>query len=74
MASDFGNSRAEWRFLLANYPAGTEISVSHSADYPSSIALPVIPGATVPTALPPCPSLRGQACRDYLPYTNTPAP
>lgn len=68
-----GNSRAEWRFLLGEYPADTEIRIAHSADYPSSIALPVIPGVAVPTPLPPCPSLRGQACRDHLPYQNTPA-
>jgi hypothetical protein len=28
----------------------------------------------VPTALPPCPGLRGEACRDYQPFVNQPAP
>lgn len=67
-----GNSRAEWRFVLDDYPDPTVISVAHSADHSSSIALPVIAGADIPTALPPCPSLRGQPCRVYDPYTNTP--
>jgi hypothetical protein len=25
---------------------------------------------TVPAGLPPCPSLRGQPCRDYQQYVN----
>jgi hypothetical protein len=27
--------------------------------------LPVIPGVSVPTGLPPCPGLRGEPCRDF---------
>lgn len=68
-----GNSRAEWRFALNPYPDPTHISVAHSADNASSIALPVIEGADIPTALPACPSLRGQACRAHAQYTNTPS-
>jgi hypothetical protein len=37
------------------------------------VVLPVIPGVTIPAAAaaaPPCPSLRGQQCRSYAPYTN----
>ena len=67
-----GNSRAEWRFALADYPASTEIHVSHSADHASSIALPVIQGGVVPTPLPACPSLRGQPCRPHQAHSNTP--
>jgi hypothetical protein len=29
--------------------------------------LPVVPGVSVPTGLPPCPGLRGQPCRTYQP-------
>lgn len=67
-----GASRAEWRFALKEYPAGTEVSVSHSAANPSSIVLPVIPDLAVPTALPACPSLRAQPCRAHQSFTNTP--
>jgi hypothetical protein len=35
---------------------------------PSRLILPVIDGLTAPTPLPPCPGLRGEACR---PYTAT---
>ena len=39
---------------------------------PSSLILPVVPGVSVPTGLPPCPGLRGEPCRDYQPYVNQP--
>ena len=32
---------------------------------PSSVVLPVVPGVTVPTPLPPCGSLRNEPCRPY---------
>ena len=28
------------------------------------------PGAEIPTELPPCPGLRGEPCRDYVPFEN----
>ena len=37
---------------------------------PSRLVLPDGPGRDVPTGLPPCPGLRGEPCRDYLPFTN----
>jgi hypothetical protein len=36
--------------------------------------LPVLPGQTIPTPLPLCPSLRAQPCRSFVAFTNTPAP
>ena len=29
--------------------------------------MPVVSGASVPTSLPPCPGLRGEPCRRYVP-------
>ena len=67
-----GDSRAAWRF--ENKPlAGATHTIGHSVTYPSSVALPQLVGVTAPTPLPPCPSLRGQPCRDYVPFNNTPA-
>lgn len=40
--------------------------IAHSVGRPSSVALPVIPGAAAPAALPACPGLRGQPCRTYV--------
>jgi uncharacterized protein len=68
-----GDSRAEWRFALKPFSADVRYAIAHDTAHPSSIALPLIPGATVPTPLPACPSLRGQQCRDYVPFTNTAA-
>jgi predicted acyl esterase len=46
--------------------------VSRSADKPSSVVLPLLPaGIVTPVAgYPPCPSLRGQPCRTYVPLAN----
>jgi hypothetical protein len=52
-------------------PAGTAtVSIARSRKMPSRLVLPVVPGVTVPTALPPCPGLRAQPCRDYKPLAN----
>ena len=37
---------------------------------PSRLVLPVVPGVSVPTALPPCPGLRGEPCRATAPIVN----
>ena len=31
---------------------------------------PMMPGVDAPTELPPCPGLRGQPGRDYVPFAN----
>ena len=41
------------------------VSVSRAPSRPSRLILPVVPGLDAPTALPPCPALRGQPCRPY---------
>lgn len=64
-----GDSRAEWRFLLADVPDDTRIAVGHDASRPSSVALPVLSGVSAPTPLPAC-TLRGQQCRPYAAYDN----
>jgi uncharacterized protein len=49
-------------------PSGTAtVSIAHSKQMPSRLLLPVVPGVSVPTGLPPCPGLRGEPCRDYQP-------
>jgi putative CocE/NonD family hydrolase len=52
-------------------PTGTAtVAIARSSKMPSSLVLPVVPGASVPTGLPPCPGLRGEPCRDYQPFAN----
>jgi putative CocE/NonD family hydrolase len=43
------------------------VSLAFSPNMPSRLILPVVPGISVPTPLPPCPSLRGEPCRTYQP-------
>ncbi|MFO0548750.1 MAG: CocE/NonD family hydrolase [Polyangiaceae bacterium] len=68
-----GDSRAEWRFDLKQFPSAVAYDIGASVEHPSSIVLPVLTNVTSPTSLPPCPSLRGQQCRAFVPYTNVPA-
>ena len=56
-----------WSFSETE-PSGTAtISIAHSKQMPSRLLLPVVPGVSAPTGLPPCPGLRGEPCRDYQP-------
>jgi predicted acyl esterase len=68
-----GDSRAAWRFGLKTYPGTVVYDIAHAASYPSSVLFPVLYGVASSTPLPPCPSLRAQQCRKYVPYTNTPS-
>jgi predicted acyl esterase len=69
-----GDSRAEWRFDLKEFPGDVDYEIAHSAAHPSSVALPVVSGVTPPEGLAPCPSLRGQPCRPFVDTPNVPAP
>jgi uncharacterized protein len=53
-------------------PEGTTatVSIAFSSAKPSSVILPVVPGVSVPTAQPPCPSLRNNPCRVYQALAN----
>ncbi len=63
-------SQPVWSFSETR-PAGTaRVSIAFSKRMPSSLILPVIPGVSVPTGLPPCPSLRNEPCRTYVPLAN----
>ena len=78
-----GDSCVRWKFRLSEYDTDPVHSISHNADHPSSVVLPVIDGVELPEmvpeskietplGLPPCPSLRGQPCRTYVPFVNIP--
>jgi len=65
-----GDSRASWRFRLLEFATPPTIEIGHDDAHPSSLALPLVPGVTIPTDLPPCDALRGQPCRVYVPAAN----
>jgi uncharacterized protein len=50
-------------------PSGST-SVTFSSTAPSNVMLPVVPGVSVPTALPACGSLRNEPCRPYQAIVN----
>jgi predicted acyl esterase len=60
-----------WSFTKTQPSTGTaKVSIAFSNTMPSSLILPVVPGVSIPTPLPPCPSLRNEPCRSYVPISN----
>jgi uncharacterized protein len=59
-----------WSFGQTDPAGSAKVSVEFSRKMPSSLILPVVPGVSVPTGLPPCPSLRNEPCRPYVELTN----
>ena len=57
-----------WSFSQAI--SGANVAIAFSPTMPSSLVLPVVPGVSVPTPLPACPSLRNEPCRHYQPMVN----
>jgi predicted acyl esterase len=59
-----------WSFKQTQPKGKAKVAIARSRKRPSRLLLPVVPGVSVPTELPPCPGLRGEPCRDYQPYKN----
>ncbi|HEY2439745.1 MAG TPA: CocE/NonD family hydrolase [Solirubrobacteraceae bacterium] len=65
-----GGDQPVWAFAQTQ-PRGTAtVLIARSRRLASRLILPVVPGVSVPTGLPPCPGLRGEPCRAYRPYVN----
>jgi predicted acyl esterase len=56
-----------WAFAERQPRADTNVIVARDPKRPSRLLLPVVPGITAPTPLPPCPGLRGEPCRTFVP-------
>lgn len=65
-----GGTRAAWKFKLIDYKTNPTHHIAHERGHASSLLLPILDGVPVPTALPACPSLRGQPCRTYTAFSN----
>ena len=65
-----GGDQPVWGFATTVPKGQATVSLAHSPAMPSRLILPVVPGIAVPTPLPPCPGLRGEACRSFQPFTN----
>jgi uncharacterized protein len=59
-----------WSFGKTNPKGHASVAIAFSKRMPSRLILPVVPGVSVPTGLPPCPGLRGEPCRAYVPFAN----
>ncbi len=81
--SNPGRDRGEWKFETDDYAAGpaadgpssaepVRYQISYGGGQRSALRVTVAPAGDIPRALPPCPSLRGQACRPALARTNSP--
>jgi uncharacterized protein len=59
-----------WSFSETDPAGQAEVAIGYGRKRPSRLLLPVVPGGSAPTGLPPCPGLRGEPCRDYQPFEN----
>jgi predicted acyl esterase len=59
-----------WAFSQTQPKRSAKVSIAFSRTRPSALILPVVPGVSVPTGLPACPSLRNEPCRTYTPLVN----
>src|SRR5439155_26495897 len=65
-----GGDRTRWRFDTPSTDGMVLNDVARGPNFPSRLVLPVVPNVAPPSDLPPCPSLRGQPCRTYVPAAN----
>ncbi|MBV9603742.1 MAG: CocE/NonD family hydrolase, partial [Solirubrobacterales bacterium] len=65
-----GGDQPTWAFADLVPRGSATVLVAHSEAMPSRLVLPVVPGVAVATGLPPCPGLRGEPCRRYVPIVN----
>jgi uncharacterized protein len=59
-----------WSFAQTVPGRRASVSIAFSRQMPSRLVLPVVAGVGVPTPLPPCPGLRGEPCRAYVPTAH----
>ncbi len=69
-----GGDQPVWGFSQLTPLNTAKVWLAQSAAMPSRLVLPVVSGVSVPTSLPACPSLRGEPCRTFQPFTNVRAP
>ncbi len=65
-----GGDQPIWAFGSLSPVGRASVSLAFSAQMPSRLILPIVPGIHVGASLPPCPGLRGEPCRAYHPFVN----
>ena len=69
-----GRNHATWEFENPDYGGAVPTNqVARTSGMPSALVLSSVAGVEVPAVAPaPCPALRGQACRPFVPTDNSP--
>lgn len=65
-----GRNHGTWTF--ESPPGASGLAIGHGPGRDSQVVLTELPGIEIAAGLPPCPALRGQACRMYRAVVNTP--
>lgn len=65
-----GGDQPIWAFGEAAPSGKPWVGIAHRGKQASRLVLPVVKGITAPTGAPPCPGLRGEPCRAYVPLAN----
>jgi hypothetical protein len=65
-----GGDLPVWQFNTFQTNSKVVDTVGLGGKYASTLVLPVINSLTLPDPQPPCPSLRGEPCRAYVPAGN----
>jgi hypothetical protein len=65
-----GGDRTEWEFDSPSTNGQVYDEVMRGPAKASRVVLAVVPGIVPPAELPPCPGLRGEPCRTYVPAGN----
>jgi predicted acyl esterase len=65
-----GGEQPIWSFPTARPKGVADVEVLSSRKRPSRLILPVVPGLSIDSEAPPCPSLRNEPCREYVPFEN----
>ncbi|HLK11153.1 MAG TPA: CocE/NonD family hydrolase [Candidatus Binatia bacterium] len=65
-----GGDRTRWAFATPATDGLVVNEIARTKRQPSRLVLAVVRGVPTPPGLPPCPGLRGQPCRAYVPAAN----
>jgi predicted acyl esterase len=67
-----GGDRPFWAFDTLTPPAGQRVWIGYGPSTPSRVVLPLVSETGGTTPFPPCPALRGEPCRTFVPFINEP--
>ena len=69
-----GRDHGTWEFEAPNYESAPSIQIGYGPNVSSMLSLGTLPEIEIPDTYPPCPSLRGQPCRQFEVSENTSVP